>query len=220
MESIRKNLNKIYIGVAAAAILIAIVLCVDYGISRKAEKSESTQTATTIAEKEKKDKVYISVSSETIREGLANMGILMTQEYYFTQVERYTKEKTFLKFITSSSEFMYSYDGAVMAGVDFEKIRIVKDEDQKKITVSMPKSEIIAVTIDKDTFKIYSEKESLWNPLKLEDYNISLVEFENTAKEKALASGILERSDEQARKLVSEFIVSLPNTAEYKVEFN
>ncbi|MBQ8054255.1 MAG: DUF4230 domain-containing protein [Lachnospiraceae bacterium] len=220
MESIRKNLNKIYIGVAAAAILIAIVLCVDYGISRKAEKSESTQTATTIAEKEKKDKVYISVSSETIREGLANMGILMTQEYYFTQVERYTKEKTFLKFITSSSEFMYSYDGAVMAGVDFEKIRIVKDEDQKKITVSMPKSEIIAVTIDKDTFKIYSEKESLWNPLKLEDYNISLVEFENTAKEKALASGILERSDEQARNLVREFIVSLPNTAEYKVEFN
>ena len=220
MESIRKNLNNIYIGVAAAAILIAIVLCVDYGISRKAEKSESTQTATTIAEKEKKDKVYISVSSETIREGLANMGILMTQEYYFTQVERYTKEKTFLKFITSSSEFMYSYDGAVMAGVDFEKIRIVKDEDQKKITVSMPKSEIIAVTIDKDTFKIYSEKESLWNPLKLEDYNISLVEFENTAKEKALASGILERSDEQARNLVREFIVSLPNTAEYKVEFN
>ena len=220
MESIRKNLKKIYIGVAAAAILIAIVLCVDYGISRKAEKSESTQTATTIAEKEKKDKVYISVSSETIREGLANMGILMTQEYYFTQVERYTKEKTFLKFITSSSEFMYSYDGAVMAGVDFEKIRIVKDEDQKKITVSMPKSEIIAVTIDKDTFKIYSEKESLWNPLKLEDYNISLVEFENTAKEKALASGILERSDEQARNLVREFIVSLPNTAEYKVEFN
>ena len=220
MESIKKNLNKIYLGVAAAAVLIAIVLCVDYGMSRKAEKSESAQTATTIAEKEKKDKVYISVSSETIREGLANMGILMTQEYYFTQVERYTKEKTFLKFITSSSEFMYSYDGAVMAGVDFEKIRIVKDEDQKKITVSMPKSEIIAVTIDKDTFKIYSEKESLWNPLKLEDYNISLVEFENTAKEKALASGILERSDEQARNLVREFIVSLPNTAEYKVEFN
>ena len=219
MESIKNNLNKIYLGVAAAAVLIAVVLCVDYGVSRKAEKSESAQTATTIAEKEKKDKVYISVSTETIQDGLANMGILVTQEYYFTQVERYTKEKTFLKFITSSSEFMYSYDGYVLAGVDFEKIRIEKDEDQKTITITMPKSEIIAVAIDKDTFKIYSEKESLWNPLKLEDYNISLVEFENAAKERALAGGILERSDEQARNLVREFIISLPNTSEYAIEF-
>jgi SNF2 family DNA or RNA helicase len=75
------------------------------------------------------------------------------------------------------------------------------------------------VIIDKDTFKIYSEKESLWNPLKLEDYNISLVEFENAAKEKAIASGILERSDEQARNLVREFISSLPNTGEYTISF-
>lgn len=55
MESIKNNLNKIYLGVAAAAVLIAVVLCVDYGVSRKAEKSESAQTATTIAEKEKKE---------------------------------------------------------------------------------------------------------------------------------------------------------------------
>ncbi len=219
MDSIKKNLNKIYIGVTAAAIAIALILCIDYAISRKAEKSESAQTATTIAEKEKKDKVYISVSTESIRDGLANMGVLVTQEYYFTQVERYTKEKTFLKFITTSSEFIYSYDGYVMAGVDFEKIKIEKDEDRKIITVTMPKSEIIEVTIDKDTFKIYSEKESLWNPLKLEDYNISLVEFENAAKEKALAGGILARSDEQARNLVREFIISLPNTSEYTIEF-
>ena len=99
MDSIKKNLNKIYIGVTAAAIAIALILCIDYAISRNAEKSESTQTATTIAEKEKKDKVYISVSTETIQDGLADMGVLLTQEYYFTQVEQYTKEKTFLKFI-------------------------------------------------------------------------------------------------------------------------
>ena len=75
------------------------------------------------------------------------------------------------------------------------------------------------VTIDKDTFKIYSENESLWNPLKLEDYNISLVEFENAAKERAIANGILERSDEQAEKLVLEFIRNLPNASGYTIEF-
>lgn len=219
MDFIKQHRNQIYIGVTIIAAILVLVLCLDFKIRRDAERNEAAMTATTIKEKEKKDKVVISVSTDTIQDGLANMGVLVTQEYYFTQVEKYTKEKTFLKFITSSSEFMYSYDGAVMAGIDFERIEIKTDEDRKIITVDMPDSEIQAVTIDKNTFKIYSEKDSLWNPLKLEDYNISLVEFENAAKEKAIASGILERSDEQARNLVREFISSLPNTGEYTVSF-
>lgn len=219
MDFIKQHRNQIYIGVTIIASILVLVLCLDFKIRRDAERNEVAMTATTIKEKEKKDKVVISVSTDTIQDGLANMGVLITQEYYFTQVEKYTKEKTFLKFITSSSEFMYSYDGAVMAGIDFEKIEIKTDEDRKIITVDMPDSEIQAVTIDKDTFKIYSEKDSLWNPLKLEDYNISLVEFEDAAKEKAIASGILGRSDEQARNLVREFISSLPNTGEYTISF-
>ena len=219
MDQWKKNSNRIYIVITVIAILLAGFLCFDYGIRKKAEQSQVQETVTTRTEKEKKDKVRILVNTETIRDGLANMGVLITQEYSFTQVETYTKEKTFLKFITTSSEFMYSYDGAVLAGVDLEKIKVTQDEDRKAIVVEMPASEIQAVTIDRDTFKIYSEKESLWNPLKLEDYNISLAEFEDAAREKAIAGGILERSDEQARKLVTEFIVSLPNTSEYTVEF-
>jgi len=219
MDFIKQHRNQIYIGVTIIASILVLVLCLDFKIRRDTERNEAAMTATTIKEKEKKDKVVISASTDTIQDGLANMGVLITQEYYFTQVEKYTKEKTFLKFITSSSEFMYSYDGAVMAGIDFEKIEIKTDEDRKIITVDMPDSEIQAVTIDKNTFKIYSEKDSLWNPLKLEDYNISLVEFEDAAKEKAIASGILGRSDEQARNLVREFISSLPNTGEYTISF-
>ncbi len=219
MKDLKKHQNLIYIGIAVLALAAAAVLLIDYAVRRDREQSEAVETVTMKTEKEKKDNVVISVNTDTVQEGLANMGVLVTQEYYFTQVENYTKEKTFLKFLTSSSAFTYSYDGAVMAGVDFEKIRIGRDEDRRILTVEMPGSEIVAVTIDKNTFKIYSEKESLWNPLKLEDYNISLVEFENAAKDKAIASGILERSDEQARKLVQEFIRSLPNTSGYTIEF-
>ena len=215
----KHNANRIYIAVTAAALVLAAILLLNYEINRRAEESETVKTATTVAEKEKKDKVLISTSSETIRDGLSNMGVLITQEYYFTQVETYTKEKNIFLIIPSSSGFMYSYDGAVFAGVDFEKIGVQTDEDRKVVTVDLPPSEIQTVTIDRDTFKIYSEKESIWNPLMLEDYNISLAEFEDAAKEKALGSGILERSDQQAQKLVSEFIVSLPATNGYTVEF-
>ena len=219
MDFIRKNRNRIYVVVTVIAVLLSAILIAGYVRNRNAEKEEAARTVTTKTEKEKKDKVLISINTETIRDGLANMGVLITQEYYFTQVEQYTKEKNIFIVIPSTSGFMYSYDGAVLAGVDFEKIRIGTDESRKVITVEMPASEIQTVTIDKDTFRIYSEKESLWNPLKLEDYNISLVEFENAAKDKALAGGILERSDRQAKSLVTEFISSLPNTQGYTIEF-
>ena len=131
----------------------------------------------------------------------------------------YTKDKNVLFVFPTTSGFTYSYDGSVLAGIDFGQVQIETDEDTQTITVDLPASEIQAVTIDRDTFKVYSEKDSLWNPLKLEDYNVSLVEFENAAKEKALENGILKRSDEQARTIVREFIGSLPNSSAYKVIF-
>ena len=219
MDYLKNHRNQIYIGITVLALVVAIVLSLDFSARRKAEREEVAQTVTTIKEKEKKDRAVITVNTKTIQDGLVNMGFLVTQEYYFTQVETYSKDKNILFVIPTTSGFTYSYDGAVMAGVDFAGIKIETDADRKYITVEMPASEIQAVTIDKDTFKIYSEKDSLWNPLKLEDYNVSLVEFENAAKEKALASGILTRSDEQARSLVRQFISSLPGTAAYTVEF-
>ncbi len=212
--------NIIYIVIIVIAVIVIIVLGSDYLKNRSNSEEINTEDLQVTAVKPKKDRVLVTVSAETIRDGLANMGILLTQEYYFTQVERYTKEKDIISgLITASSEFMYSYEGSVMAGIDFEKISISKDENAKTITVDLPESEIQTVSIDKDTFKIYSEKESIWNPLKLEDYNLSLAEFEKTAKQKALDSGILERSDEQAQSLVMNFIRNFPSTSDYKIQF-
>ncbi len=219
MNNIRQRLNLIYIGVTVAAVVLAAAMIVGYAGNRRAEEAETTKTVTSRTEKEKRDRVMISTNTETIRDGLQKMGVLVTQEYYFTQVETYTKEKNIFIVIPTRSGFMYSYDGAVTAGVDLQQVSVRTDEERGVISIDLPDSEIQAVTIDRDTFRIYSERESLWNPLKLEDYNISLAEFEDAAKEKALANGILERSDEQAQKLVREFAGSLPNTSGYTIEF-
>ena len=209
MEFFKNNKNRLYLAVIVIAVITMIILLVDYKKNAPAAPSLSDIAATDNTVKKSDTKVLVSINTETIREGIANMGTLITQEYYFTQVEKYTKEKTIMKFITSSSEFIYSYDGSVTAGVDFEKIAITKDEDAKTITID----------IDKDTFKIYSEKDSIWNPVKLEDYNTSLAKFEESAKEKALKNGILEKSDAQAKTLIENFVNSLPETSKYQIEF-
>ena len=218
MDKLKQSRNIIYSVIIAISVIAILVLCIDF--SKNSKKEQTTpNTATTAASLEKKENVVITVNVETIQDGLQNMGILITQEYYFTQVETYTKEKNVLGFIPSSSEIAYSYDGTVTAGMDFEKIEISKDEASKTIFVDIPDSEIQTVNIDKSTFKVYSEKDSLWNPMKLEDYNISLAEFEEAAKKKALDSGIIGRSDEQAKALIGNFIKEFPQVNGYKIEF-
>ncbi len=208
--------NGIYIGVIAVSLIAVIILCATY---KRNDRGETDLASMSASLKPKEDNVKVTVSTEILEDGLSDMGFLVTQEYYFTQVEKYTKEKKLFSIIPSSSEMMYSYEGSVLAGIDFEKIRVTKDDETKTVSVELPESEIMTVTIDKDTFEVYSESDSLWNPLKLEDYNMSLSEFEEAAKNKALEDGILDRSDEQARKLVTGFIKNYPSLGDYDIKF-
>lgn len=217
MKDFKKNyLNYIYIAVIAISVLAMAILGLNFKSTRK--EQEVSETATEKVELEKKENVKITVNVETIKDGLNNMGTLITQEYYFSQIATYTKEKKVLSLFNSEAGFTYSYDGSVTAGIDFEKVEIKKDEEAKMIIVELPRSSIQTVNIDTSTFKVYSEKESLWNKIKLEDYNLSLGEFEEAAKKKALDNGIIDKSDEQAKTLIVNFIKNFPNVEDYGIE--
>ncbi len=218
IDDLKQPKNLIYLLIIAISLIVMIVLGVGFMKEDHTFFAKGNDVGNRPAS-QREEKIIITTSTETVEDGLNNMGILITQEYYFTQVETYTKEKKLLNFISTESGFSYSYDGKVTAGVDFEKISIKKDDDAKEIVVDIPESSIQSVDIDTDTFKIYSEKESLWNPIKLEDYNMSLVDFEDAARQKALENGILDRSDAQAKNLVTNFIRNFPAFSEYKIEF-
>lgn len=221
VDKLKGNKNIVYLVIIAVAVIISIVLIAGYMKDRGNHQIVSPASENAKEKDTKSEaKVLVSISTETIREGLANMGFLVTQEYYFTNVETYTKEKkVFFNMIDSSSQMVFKYDGQVFAGVDFEKITITKDDATRTVTIDIPDAEIHSVAIDKDSFESYSEKDSLWNPLKLDDYNAAMAEYEKTAKQKALDSGILERADEQAKAIVQNFVNSFPATAEYTIVY-
>jgi hypothetical protein len=85
------------------------------------------------------------------------------------------------------------------------------------IIVDVPKAEIQTVSIDKDSFKVFSEKESMWNKLNISDYNDSLAEFEKAAKEKAIENGILDRAQERAEELILQFVSKYQGTSDYRI---
>jgi hypothetical protein len=57
-------------------------------------------------------------------------------------------------------DFYVSYEAKILAGIDFEKVKIIKDEESKKIIVNVPKIEITDVIVDINSldFMFYNDK--------------------------------------------------------------
>ncbi len=228
----KKMQNKILLGIMLVLVLLILIVVIT-GILGSGKKPTAVPDALEMPEKEvkveyvevtKTVEVEKEITSEIIADGLRDMGIMITEEYFFTQVENFNSDLyvTLLKdhdfkVPGSNSSFVISYDGTVTAGFDFSEVLVVKHEDTKIITVNIPKPVIFNTTIDPNSFVCYAENQSILNPIKVEDYNDTLISLEEKAREKALERGILEKAEEKARSLVTNFVSSLVDTDTYTV---
>ncbi len=228
MEEEKKNHTRLWTVIIVLLGLAIAGVILNYSLNRpEAEIPAVTPrptTAVVVREKEvekivEKEKV---ITAEVIQDGLRDMGKLVTQEYYFTEVVNYSimSEILGIKIKMTEASFLASYDGVIYAGIDFTGIAVEKDDELKTITVRLPDAEILSVDIDPESLVVYSEKQGIGNRITLEDYNNSLIGLEKDAKDKAIGKGILERADENAEKIVRTFIGSLVDTDEYVLLFN
>ncbi|MBR5896580.1 MAG: DUF4230 domain-containing protein [Lachnospiraceae bacterium] len=218
-----KKQKKLITYIAINSVLvIAIIVFVVKIISGKDKESDVMSQIDAPMQTEKlyageEVKKVVTINTKVIEDGLREMGTLITQEYYFTQVEEYTNTEKFWIF-DSTASFTYSYDGVVAAGIDCSQITVVKDDEKKVITITIPKAEITSVTIDNDSFKKYEEKNGLWNKVTTDKFNDSMAAFKETAKNNAVAKGLLENADKSAEQMIVSFAKSVSTDAEYKIE--
>lgn len=210
---------------AIAVVFLCIVGVVIWGVARKPAETaapKSQETAKKQDEPREGNKI-LDVEQEimikTMEEGVCDMGMLVTQEYYFTDAVTQSKVKTLFSIPLGFTETSYvaTYDGVVTAGLDFTRIRIGLDIKGKTVIVRMPEAEIQNVDIDPNSFVLYSEKNGLGNPLSIADYNGSIVDLENKAKNRAIERGLLEQADENAKRVVSSFIGGFLDLTKYDI---
>ena len=228
----KKDNDRIY-RVLIPAVLIAIAAVILLGTVGHRKTPEVPQRVSVTppsvkveyVEKEKVVEVTKEVSAQTIQDGLRDMGVLITREYYFTEVADYSSNLSFRLWKSevvlpgSESSFLVSYDGIVSAGIDFGAVTVTRDEETGQITVGIPKAVIRSIDIDPDSFQLHSETQSILNPVSVEDYNSSLLELEKTARENALSRGLLERADENARTIIGNFILGITQTDPVNVTY-
>lgn len=202
--------------------MFAIVLtcCCVVFLGTKFYYSRQIKTVEVVREVEKIIEKEVEISGETIRYHMANIGKLCTAEYSYTHVERVDSSKELygyeIPFTTAT--FIYSYDGNILAGIDFTKIQIRKDDTAKKITVTLPDVEIISSAVDQDSFKLYDEKNNIFNPIRVTDVADSFANLKNSEEQKAVDKGLLDRAKENAVLLVENFMFGSYDVKNYKIE--
>ena len=138
-------------------ILVALMIAAAFYISNRIERNTSTvKEDNTFTQTEK------TITGDIIKAGLSDIGELATEEYYYTGVESFDSSKSIKGFDIpfTTTRFIYSYDGVIKAGIDFEEIEVEKDDLKKLIVVTLPQSRILSSEIDHDSFKLYDEKQS------------------------------------------------------------
>ena len=220
-----KLLSGLIVLVLAAIAVLFIVHAVRSAKETPAPLTVTPRPSQEVVVREKEVEKIVTVEKEItsaiLSDGVRELGLLITDEYYFTEVVSYSSVKTLWKIelpLTESS-YLVSYDGVVRAGVDLSAASIEKDDEQKRITVTLPPAAITDVDIDPESFQLYSEKAGLGNPISAEDFNNSLVELEATARNKAAERGLLMRAEENAHALVRNVIGTLCDLNEYTLVF-
>lgn len=212
-------------GTAIIILSILIVGVLAYGLFVPARPSAAAIEPGSPAEGEReKERVKIieierEISSETIQDGLREMGRLITGEYYFTEVITVSSAKhlfnTGIKLPFTQSSSIFSYDGTVTAGINFAAISVTKEPEKDLITVILPRAEIFSVTVDNESFVLYEERTGIGNPFSVADYNDALIQLKKNAGEKAVEKGLLKRADDTAAELISNFVRGIMGENDY-----
>ena len=133
------------------------------------------------------------MSAVVLENRLTEISEFASLTYSYTNMAEFENSKDFygIKVPFTTKSFIITYDGTIKAGVDLDKAEV--DVSGKKITVTLPAAEILSHEIDEDSLEIFDENTSIFNPLKVSDYNTFNKEQKAEMEKKATDKGLLTR---------------------------
>ena len=164
----------------------------------------------------------ISIYSATSKLGFEDIGEMATQSAYCKETSMQEADRNILgvHIPFTQSKYIYSYDVTIKAGYDFGEIEWSVDEEKKIIQVKLPEAKVLSNEIDLDSLKIYHEEESIFRPITLEENNTAMKNLQETAEKDAIANGLLENAESNAKTILKAFFAQAFDLEEYEVQFS
>ena len=112
-----------------------------------------------------------NITSTLLENKLTTVSKLITTDYHYKNMASFQNQNDFYGWDIPFTEkkFIISYEGSIKLGTDLNQASInIKDKD---ITINIKPTKIISHEIDEDSVKVFDEKTSIFNPIKVEDYS-------------------------------------------------
>ncbi|WP_308577810.1 DUF4230 domain-containing protein [uncultured Parvimonas sp.] len=162
------------------------------------------------------------ITNETVGVQIKELKELSTIQYKYKEVVSREDWNTLFNFKLpfTKSSFIVSYTGILKIGIDLAETKINVDEGSKTIKIILPESKILSNELDFKSLKVYDEKNSIFNPIKVEDYTEFTQGGKENAEKDARENGVFEQSKEVAKKIITEMLNTTKEIKEnYKIIF-
>lgn len=146
------------------------------------------------------------ITATTLSQQLSDIEELAVLEYNYTTMGQFENSNNFygVKLPFTTKKFVVSYDGVIKAGVDLSQINITVNGNE--INVGLPKASILSHQVFEDSLQIYDEKNGLFNPLSITDFNEFYMSQKDEMEKKVIEKGILSKASDKAKTAVSNII--------------
>lgn len=147
-----------------------------------------------------------TITSELINNRLEDAKELTTLKYHYTNMGEFQNQSDFYgwKVPFTTKSFIVSYDGLINAGVDLQEATV--NVTGKKIQITIPHAKILSHEIYEDSLQVFLEKDSIFNPIKISDYNDFSMDQKKVVEEKAIEKGLLTEADKKSQEAIKDIL--------------
>ena len=187
---------------------------------------ENAQLTQDVADWKEKADALGPVSPKTARKILfaayPESSYLVSLEYPYSDCTKfvYTQQIDEWKIPFTEKSFIMKWNGVITAGINMAEVSISANKAGDKLIVTIPSAQVIDFKIDEDSFELLDERNSLFNPISLEDLLTLDSEIETMMKERANQNAILFTAQSNAKLLILDALRSDPSIGSFfEIEF-
>lgn len=161
-----------------------------------------------------------TISSDLINNRLEDAKELTTLKYHYTNMGQFQNQSDFYgwKVPFTTKSFIVSYDGLINAGVDLQEATV--NVTGKKIQITIPHAKILSHEIYEDSLQVFLEKDSIFNPIKISDYNDFSLDQKKVVEEKAIEKGLLTGADKKSEEAIKDILRIDQYLKDYEITIN
>lgn len=153
-----------------------------------------------------------------ILQGIQNVNELATVRERFQSIVSFSdgKQMPFLGFCLpgTTRKFIMRYAGVIVCGNDLSKLNISERFAVNCVRVVVPRSRILDIYADIQSFEVYDQQAGLFTSIRLEDQNREVTADLEEMRQNALKSGILSQADENTRRILTSIVATTGMEAE------